>query len=514
VSGAVGGVLAAVACIWWTLRSLARVSERALLAGQVSLDDPRPAKERGKRLPAAAAALAVIAMLLLAGTATGRIEPAGGFFGAGAVLLVVALVAARAVLVREPRRADGLGGRWPLLRLGMRNASHRPGRSLLAIAVIACATFIIVSVDAFRRGGQADTGRQSGVGGYGLLVETLLPVAHDPNSSEGREALNLFNLDGGGAGSAASGGADRGTRIEPFRLRPGDDASCLNLYEPRNPRILAPRDSFLDEGRFAFGSSLATTAEDIANPWRLLRRVEPDGAIPVIADANSMTYVLHRALGEDLVLTVGGRDVRLRFVAALQDSLFQGELLMAPANFVRLFPDHEGTRVFLVESRREPAQLASTFEEAWVDLGGDAIPTVERLAQFHRVENTYLSTFQTLGGLGLLLGTIGLATVLLRNVLERRKELALLGAVGYRSQHVRQMVLAENALLLLSGLVIGTLCAGLAILPAVAARGGRVPLTSGAALLLFGVFLTGLLSSVVALRAATRTPLLAALRSE
>ena len=67
------------------------------------------------------------------------------------------------------------------------------------------------------------------------------------------------------------------------------------------------------------------------------------------------------------------------------------------------------------------------------------------------MENTYLSTFQTLGGLGLLLGTVGLATVLLRNVLERRRELALLGAVGYRRRHFLLMVMAENALLLAAG---------------------------------------------------------------
>ena len=85
------------------------------------------------------------------------------------------------------------------------------------------------------------------------------------------------------------------------------------------------------------------------------------------------------------------------------------------------------------------------------------MPTVERLAEFHAVENTYLSTFQTLGGLGLLVGTVGLAAVLLRNVLERRRELALLGAVGYRRGHMFAIVLAENALLLGWGLAVGAL---------------------------------------------------------
>ena len=85
--------------------------------------------------------------------------------------------------------------------------------------------------------------------------------------------------------------------------------------------------------------------------------------------------------------------------------------------------------------------------------------TVERLDAFHRVENTYLSTFQALGGLGLLLGTIGLATVMFRNVLERRRELALLRAVGYDARHITVMIGAETLFLLLSGLAAGAGCA-------------------------------------------------------
>jgi ABC-type antimicrobial peptide transport system permease subunit len=154
------------------------------------------------------------------------------------------------------------------------------------------------------------------------------------------------------------------------------------------------------------------------------------------------------------------------------------------------------------------------FEDALVDLGGDATSTTARLAQFHRVENTYLSTFQTLGGLGLLLGTIGLATVLLRNVLERRRELALLGAVGYERRHILGLVVAENGLLLVGGLVTGTVCAALAIAPAVVERGGWLPITGSGAMLLVSVFCVGLLSSAVAMRAATREPLLSSLRSE
>ena len=188
---------------------------------------------------------------------------------------------------------------------------------------------------------------------------------------------------------------------------------------------------------------------------------------------------------------------------------------MSQANFHALFPEQEGFQVMLVETAPERAtDVAAEIEDALEDAGGDATSTAERLASYHRVENTYLSTFQTLGGLGLLLGTVGLATVLLRNVLERRRELALLGAIGYRRAHFLLMVAAENALLLAGGLIAGAVCAAIAITPALVERGGRMPLTSSGALLLFAVFATGLLSSLIATRAATRSPLLQSLRSE
>jgi ABC-type antimicrobial peptide transport system permease subunit len=246
----------------------------------------------------------------------------------------------------------------------------------------------------------------------------------------------------------------------------------------------------------------------------LLDRELPDGAIPVIADANSMTYVLHRKLGDEIVVSgSSGESARLRLVAALADSIFQSELLMSDTNFLRLFPEQGGYSYFMLEVAPEAASVAAgVLEEQLADFGFDVVSTSERLASFHRVENTYLSTFQTLGGLGLVLGTLGLATVLLRNVLERRRELALLRAIGYNSGHFALMVITENAFLVCCGLATGSLTALVAIGPAFVSRGGNFPALS--MWLLLSVFVTGLFASLAATVAALRTPLLPALRSE
>ena len=370
------------------------------------------------------------------------------------------------------------------------------------MAVVASATFILISVDAFRHGASVPTSDpRSGTGGCALMVDTVLPIARDPNGADGRSLLGLSSMPD--------------VIVTPFRVLPGDDASCLNLYEPRQPRILGVRSEFIAEGRFTFQSSLDRNSEERANPWLLLRREQKDEAIPVIADANSMTYVLHRALGEDIVINHHGQLVTLRLVAALRDSVLQGELLMSEANFLKLFPEQEGYQFLLVAAPPGRADaVARTIDDRLSDFGADAVPAAERLAEFHKVENTYLSTFQTLGGLGLLLGTVGLAAVLLRNVLERRRELALLGAVGYGRARLFVIVIAESALLLAGGLAIGTVCALVAVAPAVAERGGRLPTNAGTWLMLFAVFGTGLVSSIVATRAAIQSRLLDALRTE
>jgi ABC-type antimicrobial peptide transport system permease subunit len=149
------------------------------------------------------------------------------------------------------------------------------------------------------------------------------------------------------------------------------------------------------------------------------------------------------------------------------------------------------------------------------EYGFDAEAVVERLGRFLAVQNTYLATFQVLGGLGLLLGTIGLATVMQRNVLERRSELALLRAVGYRRSGLRWLVLSENAFLLMWGLVSGTVSALLAMLPHLMTAGADVAeLAGGLARLLSVVVVVGMLAAGLAVAEAVRTPVVASLRSE
>jgi ABC-type antimicrobial peptide transport system permease subunit len=193
-------------------------------------------------------------------------------------------------------------------------------------------------------------------------------------------------------------------------------------------------------------------------------------------------------------------------------------LIIDEAAFLRRFPGEAGHRIFLIDAPSNTAavargKIAAELSRALEDAGLELTPATRRLDSFNAVQNTYLSTFQVLGGLGLLLGSAGLGVVVLRNVLERRSEFSLLQAVGFRRRSLRWLVLSEHAGLLLLGLGVGILAALAAVLPVLLAPGARVHAVALGGTLA-GVLASGLLWTWMAARLAMRGRLLQALRPE
>jgi ABC-type antimicrobial peptide transport system permease subunit len=246
-----------------------------------------------------------------------------------------------------------------------------------------------------------------------------------------------------------------------------------------------------------------------------LEQPQPDAAIPVFGEANTLQWMLKTGLGQTLeVPDERGQPVALRVVGVLQDSIFQSELVMSEANFLRLYPRQEGYQFFLIGAPPNRAgEVKDLLETTLANQGFSVMPTQRRLEAYLAVENTYLATFQALGGLGLVLGALGLAVVLLRSVWERRGELALLRALGFRQTALGFLVLAENSFLLLLGLGIGTATALLAVAPHLLGGSGVLPWPQLVGLLGL-VLAVGLTSAGLAVWATLQAPLLTALRRE
>ena len=494
-------IVVVLASIGWTIRRLGKISIRSLVAGAGEFEEK--AAGRVVRIVAFSSFGIALALLLFALIVEASSSPAH-FFAVGTLLLVsgFSLLALR---LKSDGASEDSGSRRSIARLGVRNCGRRSGRSILCAALVGCACFVIVAVGANRHGDSKHSvspERTSGTGGFTLVAEADIPLHYDLNSEAGRYELGFSDRDEAVVAHS---------RIIPLRVLPGEDASCLNLYQPQNPRILGVPENLISRGGFQFQSRV----NGEGSPWQVLHEGLGEGVVPAIGDYNSVMWILHLGLGKDLVI----RDeldepLKLRIAGLLQGSIFQSELLISEENFTKFFPSQSGYRYFLIQTPLEGAEAVTrVLENVLRDHGFDVTSTAEKLANYRTVENTYLSTFQTLGGFGLLLGTLGLGLILLRNAIERRGELATLRAFGFRRLTLSRMLLIENAFLLLSGMTIGAVSALIAVAPRIHAPGSHVPWTSLAGTLGV-VFLVGMTASTVAVYFVLRSPLLPALKTE
>jgi hypothetical protein len=340
------------------------------------------------------------------------------------------------------------------------------GRSAVLVGVLASGAFLVLSVEVFRKKeGSLETAAHSGTGGYALWGELSSPVYEDLNQVSVRDQLGL--------------GGESVRQVTLLRKREGDEASCLNLNRALEPQLLGvPSLEWEKRGAFRFSAA--------GQSWAVLRSPLQDGTIPAVVDEATMRWALQKKVGDILMLPDGrGGRARLRIVAALQGSLLQGALMIEEADFVRLYPDLGGYRALLVDAdAQELDAVRSGWSRALADRGLELVRSSRRLAELDAVANAYLSIFQVLGGLGVLLGTLGGGVVAARNIVERRSELALLQAAGWRLGQVRRMLAWEHLGLVVLGVLLGGGCALLVTGPIRAASGE--PLVSGTLCVVLG----------------------------
>ncbi|MFP6901715.1 MAG: FtsX-like permease family protein, partial [Opitutales bacterium] len=224
--------------IWWTVRQFGKVPIRALIAGITTLAE-KHAGRWGQIF--AFGGLGLAGVLLLLALVSGRTSSAGLFFGSG-ILSLISGLAFFSLWLRASRQVMNR----TTIGMGFRNSARQPGRSMLCAALVACACFVIVAVGANRHiesGSDKLPRKESGTGGFAWVAESDIPLHHDFNSEEGRFEMGFSESE---AAVVAS------SQIVPFRVLPGEDASCLNLYQPQKPRILGVPADLIKRGGFQF----------------------------------------------------------------------------------------------------------------------------------------------------------------------------------------------------------------------------------------------------------------------
>ncbi len=368
------------------------------------------------------------------------------FFLAGGALLLGVLLGFRKLLVKMeiPER-----GKIRLEKLPGLNLSRNPGRSLTVIILFALGTFLVISTGSYKLDLLANSqDKSSGTGGFLFFAESTMPVLYNLNDQEKRSGEGIYE----------------DFNAVQFRQVEGDDASCLNLNRVAQPAILGVNPDALT-GRFSFATFMEGMESE--NPWLLLNKTLEDGTIPAIADQTVIQWGLGKKVGDVLLYqNEKGDTLRLRLVAGTTPSVFQGYVLISNDNFLENYPSSSGSYVFLIDGETDrEQQIGEELQSVFRDFGWEMESTSRRLVEFYSVTNTYLSIFLALGALGMILGTIGLAVILARTILERRHEIALMQAIGFKTRQLFGLLVKEYLLLLAGGVLTGFIAAVVATLP-------------------------------------------------
>jgi ABC-type antimicrobial peptide transport system permease subunit len=517
-------VLMALVALWLSIRGLVKIAPPALLRGEFLVE--KPSIRSDARFSGRISAICLLCGVSLVIWGTFLSNPdyrALTFFAGGGMLLTAGLFAAHFWMKRRNHGIVDAHGGGTIGRLGVRNAARNPARSLLTIALIAAASFLLIAVESFRRQtGLSFSEKSGGSGGFNLIAECDVPLFQTFADPLGRRELETIlrnqygHIDSPRSDTnfAAAIKKLEGIEAYPLRLRNGDDASCLNLFQAARPKIVAVPDSLIERGGFQFGETEADGEAIRSNPWHLLRQSRVDGAIPVFCEQNTAEWMLKIAIGDEITINDdNGKALRLRLVGTLIDSPFQSELVMEEGDFTKAFTNTHGYRFFLIHTPAgSEAPIAQILTSAYRANGLVVTRSSDLVASYQAVIGAYLSTFQLLGGLGLLLGVLGLAVVILRGVWERIGELALLRAMGYRTRQLQFLILVENALLLVIGLAIGIFAALFSVAPHIAVDASVPWLRLGG--ILISVLALGLAVAFAATASILRVPLIPALRSE
>ena len=502
-AGAFGAVIVSLIAIWLTLRKQVSRPARELLAGNPEwqfFGSKRVSKGRiGLGVAITAAVGAVVLLAVLGKGDSSAVSSA--FFGAGALLLIAGLGLTHALL-------KIVAGSWnrtitSLAGFGLRNSTRRSGRSLAVVGLLACGIFLVIAVGANRHNPLADAHkRDSGTGGFALFGQSSIGILHDMSSKAGRRSMGLDDP------------SLEDIQVVQLRVRDGDDASCFNLNRAQSPQLLGVQpDQLKQRGSFTFTNVIEGAANKEA--WNLLNRDLGQDIVPAVGDYATVIWALGKSVGDQLQYSDDkGNSFKLQIVGLLKNSILQGSLLIAGDEFIRRFPSEEGYRMLLIDCPEQKIDaVTDKLSFGLKDFGLDLMPAAQRLAEFSSVENTYLSIFQMLGGLGLILGSVGLGLVVLRNVLDRRGELAMLRAVGFDKITLRKMIFHEHSGLMLGGLACGVIAALVAVGPALKIPGAQAASFS-LVLTIGAIGISGMLWIWIAANLALGGEMLDALRSE
>ena len=350
----------------------------------------------------------------------------------------------------------------PVFRISFSYPSNKKFRTTAAVAMFALVIFTVttIAVIAAEQSAALASLTEEFSGGYDLVVQTA-PLANltDTLSS---------NLDLAGKVEG----------IIPFKTV---SVGVTDLTQNRSygsptvvgadPNALGP-DNFFDTNKFSIVSYAPgyTTPKEV---WDTVRS-DPSRAVwstSFVSQTGPPQELPTPDPGDTLLLVSRNGTTTVEVVAVLNGVFFSG--VVSTSDFVESrFGVNTGSLAFVsVPDGVDPTEVSVILRRDYLQLNLQTLVIPVLVSDFVEVGNSFLALFQGFLGLGLVVGIAGLGIIAIRSVVERRREIGMLRALGFRRSMVLAAFLLENSYITLLGIGIGVIL-GLNLGYAISQTGG------------------------------------------
>jgi putative ABC transport system permease protein len=156
-----------------------------------------------------------------------------------------------------------------------------------------------------------------------------------------------------------------------------------------------------------------------------------------------------------------GRSTKLTVIGVLKDTapLEMAGISSSQATYQRAFPGRFRPTIhyFALAPGVDPEQTATELESAFLPNGMQAESIEQVLDDMLAANRTINRLIQGFMGLGLIVGVAALGVISARAVVERRQQIGVLRAIGFRRGMVQAVFLIESSFVALTSIVVGTI---------------------------------------------------------
>jgi putative ABC transport system permease protein len=384
------------------------------------------------------------------------------FIGSGVFLVLAAVIIvmfnSEAVVALVSGTVGRVRSMRPVVKTAISHPLNKRFRTGMTVAMFTLVIYTIVMVSVFTSVFSInvdDTLERQG-GGYQILGSTQMPVADLGNAS-------IFDDQGNLTPIVSPTIHEDILRFEQLSMvLPAPDIWINGSLQDGGgmgfgaPSVLAVDDHFLTYNRFTF-SEMAPAYSTPKDIWNAVRN---DSSMVVWAGMAGFGGGEQVTVGTVVTIATSTGNQNFTVVGIMDQMILSGIFMTkqhAYAFFGAMPSTFVGNVVFLFEVQPGADVQAVTFglERDFRALGMNTVNLREVIQQLLELINSIFMLFQIFLGLGLVVGIAGLGIITIRSVVERRREIGIMRAIGYARSKILASFVTEILFVCSLAVVIG-----------------------------------------------------------